>query len=759
MVPLSAGLSGVVGWARIALACGIVLIVAGGAVCAAVSLLKRQWECSSEPPQAWHARAPIMAALGVVAVALLRTYSYHTGWFAYAAADLGVAFCSGLIISRAFLRLYRGPAQLAVLARGLGLLSVFMLLGTSLLAYPDLILSEAGLLRASATWLVSGRLFPLWLLAAGAGMLTPASPSGASWKACWVDALAVAAGAVGAGLVPTSVGTQWLYVLGGALCLLAIMPACLLRGREGGKLGAPIRVAVALVAVCGLAWLLVARPYSAAVAAPWQDAVMDDLHIEPWGPEATIEVEGQQGRLIRGNLVATSRAEDLRVMRAALALGWACSPGVRTVGLVGPALEDTRRSVLLILGDVEQIELDLPRLDAAAGGVRADLVIWGPGPFAGARCPLAAFNVERLKRLAQYLSGQGVVVLYLPTRTVNGKELLRFLATAKAAFGRARLLACGDELLLVAGGAEKLSLERLNGLFLRSGSRACLTEVGLWDARQLVAMLVAEDGDVAALAAGARPYRLAEPSRAPVLARNLAEPRRAGAWALATQYRLALQDRLGDSVEFPDEGLKDCLLPGIERLYRTETEQTLRAEGEAARRMPMEFIRVLGDDSMRLELFAPEARSRTMMLAVALHRFRLFHESQAVLGGAIWPKEEQHDVLYWRGRNLEALGDRDKALRAYEAGLVERPDSVDTLRRIALLNFAGKQYRQAEVALLKVLELEPRAVTSRLYLADAYGLTSQYDRAAQMAEEALALEPENRHAQQQVMLYASPAGE
>ncbi len=738
---LSAGLPEFIEDARMALACGVVLLLGGLVVRVVGAPAHADGTTGADGGAARLSRLPLLVALGIVAVSLLRTYSYSTGWWAYAASDLCIASCLGLIICRVFFRLYGGSPELAVIARGLILLSLNVVLGWSFFLDPDLIFSEPAVLQSSGTLLTPGRLFPLWFMAAALGALLPWRLECAPWRMVWADRLALAAGVAAAGLMPADVSPRLNYVLAAVLCVISFVPVCVVFPRRGVRMALPLRVAAMAVAAAGLAWVLIVspdlgwRPLKGVFADYMADrrgrlnyvplrnelqGVRDrDVSVEsarfvPWGSEITVRALGVSGQMVRGNLVTTSRPQDETALVAARALYQAC----RTEPSQPPQfLRDTNT--------------------------------WLPGMCGHVRCPLAEFNVEALTRLKGDL-----VVVWLPTRTVSRKELRQLLATVCTVYDRARLFAFGDELVLVAGGIEKLSFARLAWLFDDPAARPHLTQAGLWDPRQLVAALVADTDQVRTLAAGARPYRLWRPARPPVLARNLAADSRADVLAMATQYRLALAWRLSDFVEFRGEEEKLRTLPGLERLHRTVTEQTLRSVGSVARRSPGPLLRALEDGSMDLDLFAPDVLSEQMKMVIALHGFRLYGESLIALGGIVWSGEERFAEHYWRGRNLEGLKREEDAINAYGAALQERPGSVEVLMRVAGLHFRGGAFAQCEATLLAVLQVDSRSVEARILLADTYGKQRRYEDAAAVARETLELAPRDPHAQDQIMMYS-----
>ena len=743
LAALSAGLPAFVEDWRIALACGLVLVI--GLLSARLVAARRKDApaCGIAPATAWLSRLPLLAAAGVIAVCLLRTYSYSSGWFAYAASDLGLAFCIGIVISRLFMTPRGGAPESGAIMRALVLLSVVALLGSAFPFYPDVIMSEPAVLQTNCALLTIQRVFPLLVMGAVIGALVPAPSACARWSLRARDAGVAALGMLLAGFAPASISPRWHYVAAALLCVLSLAPVCL-RSKRGGL---PLRVGAGVIGMAGLLWLACVPPWMhwsilrftyATYSGPRsgrlnysppqdrnpsvrkEDVGVDGVTFDArCGVRAQVQGRGELGRMVRGNLMWSSRAQDDCAFRAAQALGYACSGAAAANGDDG----------------------------GGAGGV----VVLGPEYFAEMRCPLAGFDRERM---AESLGRDcDVLVVWLPTRTISRAELRRLLATACAVFERTRLFACGDELILVAGGRERIDLPALESLFDDPTSGARLTKAGIWDARQLAVRLVADSENVKALAGDARPYSCDRPARPPALVRNLAEYSRGDVLAMATQYRLSVVKDLGRLIDFGSPAQRDRMLPALTALYRTVTRQTMLQVGEAGRIRSAELSAALRDGSLDLDLFAPREESPRMKLAVALHTFGLYADSLAALERVQWSAPAQFSAHYWRGRNLAQLARGKEALSAYRSALRERSGSVDTLMRIARLHSVSRRDTDAETALLRVLELAPQHLEAKVQLGYVYGRQRRYGEAAALARQVLSVDPGNEDALSQTLLY------
>jgi len=770
-------------------------MAAGGLAVAglAVAALAPPGRAPQEPPderinRPTPAALSLLVAAGVVCAALLRTYSYATGWQAYAAMDLGVALCLGIAL-RALVWPQDATQGTATLApNALALLAIALLLNSSFFAYPYLIFSEYATLQSGRALLTPERMFPLWLFAGALAFVPPRS----CMRSRALGSCLLAAG-VGAALVlalPTRLPPAWHYGVAAALCALSLAPECARAvGRPAAGPRPPalslVAAGVAVVAICwciagqpALRWYWLRRtfiwyagrvrgrpnaPPGSARTAGVGDVRVLALRYTPQGITARAGTAGETARFVCGSLVASSRGLDSAPIRLAVALAVGAARGPGRVGIVEPALEETRAGVAALAPSAARVRI--PARALPFGGEvpgRLDAVICGPGPLASGRCPLMLLSVEALRRLRAALAPQGRAVLWLPTRTLRPGELMRLLATVRAVFERAEVFSCGDELLLVCGRDARLDFSRLGGLFGTPWGRAYLEAGGFWDARQLAACYTGPLEEM--VPAGARPYALAYPSRPPVLARDLSELARADTLALVAQHRLAGARRAERLLIFHGAAGKALALGRLEELRSLQTDAMMRAVGEAVRasdspaRAAADLVAALTGPAGRVELFAPGASTRRLALAIALQRLGLPERSLSLLQREAWPEGEVGSVWYWRGRALEALHRPEAAASAYEAALRQGAASAEVLIRLADLLLARREREQAMEKLRAALALEPGNVEALVRLSFLCGQMDRYKEAAELAERALRLAPEDPAAHELFVLYSSRAG-
>jgi len=795
---LSAGLAALLGVATI-MQC---FVLAALAVAALAPLIGHREEVAGDrpnaagPPAALQLGAALLAAAAaVLAVLLLRTYALGAGWQAHAASDLGVGLCVGLLFRSLALGSGDGAGARGVFARALALLGVAALLESSFLLYPDLIFSEAAALQSSRTLLTAGRTFPLWLMAAALGALLP-SPlvvGGKPWRPnpCVLFALAAVLllGASSGAGTPASI--RWDYGTVGALCVLALIPIYLssqLRA-DLGRVALP--VAGAALALGGLAWTAFGpvdlgwrhlaasfRSYQWPVAgrlnyepAAWGQKGPKDFPLGavtarrvPWGLDASVRTPGgEEGRFFCGNLVGSSRAQDSCSVRLAVACVLACAERAERVAVLEPALEETRVGVGLLAPGARSSATTLAALLKMDGEQGAfDAVICGPGALTAMGCPLSLVSVESLQALRGTLrdGDGGALALWLPMRTLTPADLRRVLATVLVVFPRARVFSCRDEMVLIAGGVEKLSYARLRSMFRDAGGRDYMEGGGFWDPRQVVVCLSADADDLARLAGAAAPYLRGRPSRPPVLARDLALASRAGVPALLAYCRLGIAARLADTMEFESANEKAVAMVGLGELYEAHTQQVIDGVASVARLRPHQIVEVVDAEGGEWRLFAPQAVSRRIHRGAALYQFGLYDRSLLVLtprggkdpGGA---SRDHAESLFWQGLDLEKLGNAEEAVRVYESALVLDPALPHVLMRLADIHLQHGEPAGAETRVDAVLAVEPDNVDALNLRGYLYGRRRQYDKAAEMARRALRVAPDNRTAQELLELYGA----
>ena len=755
LVAVSAGLPGLIGDGPTMMA-----FVAVGVVAALVVPRSAdtggQGEAIEKSAVLTFSRVCLALAVGVVGAALLRTYTFSAGWLAYAASDLGIAFCVGLLVRSLLLRGTQPRPVLSLFARGLLLLAIAVLIQSSFLLYPDLIFSEAAVMQTARSLLVPERVFPLWFFAAALAFLVPSgciARDRRTGRPFSYVALVAAVGTFASLLTLAGVSPAWQYVIAASLCMLALAPLCCIRQRRAQLGSVALPVVGGGLAVCALAWTLVAsthpnwRPLKATFAsylkdaddrfnysppAPWRgegnappspvapgDVSVESVSFGSWGLEATVKAGDEAGRFTGGNLVSSTRGPDSCAVRLAAALA------------------STHLEPGILLHALE------------------------PTP-----CPTSAVSIEFLTAMRRSLGEAGAFSFWLPTRTVEPDELRRVLATVLAVFDRVRLFTCRDELVLICGGSGKLNYARLRAIFRDPSGAAYMNEGGFWDPPQVLACYTADEEDLKQLAADARPYSICRPSRPPVLARNLAAPSRADTMAVVMQYRLSAARKLPGLLEFNSDNERELALAGLDQLYVERTDALMSRIGDIARaglERGAPLLSALYGRSINLDLFAPDAERRALKLAVAMHTFGLDGEALKVLDGTTWRDAERFGALYWRARVLESLKRLPEAADAYEAAVhAGTPDAAphytDALVRLARIRFGQGQIDKAVECLEQVLKSDEHNVEALVFLSMLYGETKRYEEAAQLAARALEIEPGSIAAREQLFLYSMRAG-
>jgi len=722
----------------------------------------------------------LCAALGALAVALARTYTYSAGSAAFALSDLGIAFCAGVLTCRLIPVPNDTRNVLLVFISAQAVILASLVLESSFFLYPDLILSESAARQTPWAMLTPGRIFPLWLTAFGLGVLSPlvshCVPEGNRRSMTW------AAAAMGGGAAMLAWASRWhqaAYALPILLCALSLLPVWL-QGRARRQLGsAAVTLAGGAMALGGLVWVLACDadmgwlPLKSSYIryrlsddrrmncdpAPGEGTVpglgrlsVQGAHPAPQGQEATVVAPDGRGHFIGGNLVSSSRGGDAAPIRLAAALGLALCERPRKVSVVALPLDETVQALRTL---APEISFQMVQASGERGANAADLILCGPGALNSSRNSNRILSVETLKELEGALAPQGVFVLWLPTRSESLTELRRALATVACVFERFYVFASLDELVLLCGKTIRLRYAALRSLFQDGAKERYLSQADFWHPRQVLLDFVASSEMLSPLIGGCEPYRLSHPCRPPLFARDLAARSRPETLAAILQYRLAGPGALLASVEFSSVRERRLALQAFDRLYDEHTNYLFKAIGRAARGRASRFAQFLNGPFLNLSLFEePGAKGEAMSRALACYRFGLFRSALVVLEGLQASGRNDFAVHYWMGRCLQELHKSEEALSAYKAALRSRVDSVDTLKRIVGLHLKAQQAKEAAQYVQRILSFEPENVDAMLMLSDIYGNMRRYDRATEFVWKALKIAPNNPIALQKLYLYS-----
>ena len=735
-------------------------------------------------------------ALGAAGMALLRTYGYSAGSPGYALSDLAVGFCLGLLAGRALPEDIREDRDALTLIAAVVLALGALILESSFFFYPDLILSESAALQAPAGLLTAVRTFPLWvgafvlgICATIVGMVTAGqgaaeeggtSPVLTAAGMCWASAI----GAVGAALLWANGFYAGAYVLPVLMCLLAVVPVCMaLRFEPAGRMVSAAAVVAILLAgfywsMAGdvhRGWVPLRSSYSRYLvpdegrmnyAPEGQDAPTaggDRLQLQgpsfgPYGLSANAGSGTRRAWMVRGNVVSSARAPDQAPVRLAVALGVARAGSPGDVDVLTPALDDTLSGVRLLAPEAT-IRLvpagpDADLREAGKQPRKVELVICGPGPLSAAFNSSSILARQPLQGLADSLSDDGAMAIWLPTRSVSVEELRRVLVTVRSVFAQYDVFACRDELVLLCGPDGELNYADLKSLYNSSDADAYLSSAGWWHPRQLLLAHVASSEELSPLLDDREPYRLSHPERPPMLARDLGAASNAPAAAAALQYKLTGPGDLLNRMQYATPLQKRLMLGGFEGLFEDHTRDVLRRVGKTPAGDSRRLVEFLNSPALNLDLFrAPTVEGPSMRRALACYEFGLHRRAQALLKGIRQRGGDEFAVQYWLGRNLQDDGQPREALKAYGKALQTRPGHVDTLKRMVSLHLVDNRKKQAAKYLEKLVEARPDDVDTMLFLSDIYGSLREYEKALRWAEKALKLAPDSAAAREKVALY------
>ncbi len=689
------------------------------------------------------------AATGAVAAVLLRNYVPCARSAGYALTDLGAALAVGaLLLPAAGPR--TGPARGQVLA-GASTLAVLLLIAThSLLLHPDIVVSGTGAMQLPSRALVGGRIFPLWVLAALAGAAAaPALTTGP------IGAMAAAAGAAAGGLLALSyVGAA---AAAAGLCLLAVFLACHADARTDGVVGS-------LAAVCvtaGAAVVLLAVPphagwrplrvqLSRGKALSEREAAslrLDRAELRGQGPVVWLVSGDLEATCVGGDVVALrgpAREASGTALRLLTVLPAAYAGAIRTVGLVAPVLEETRRGAALIWG--EKLVHALHPL-GAGGKSQSDVIIVGPGALSGVGSPLRVLGVEALRNLRAQVAPGGVLALYLPAGWVPPETLRRALSAFAEVFGQFDLYLAREEAVLVAHSSQGPGYTGLQAAFAGRQARRWLREGGLWQPIEPLLAFVAAGEELRGPLCGAAPLSLRAPGRPPALGRDLSAPMQPVSLAALAQYRLAGPGRVAERLRTQQGAQRAVVLRGFASVYEATTCSTLEAVGRTGPPGRERLVEFLRGPLARLDLLAPGEAERPVRLAAAMTALGMRDQAVELLQQAAAAGQDSYAVRMRLVEALAAAQEMEEALEHCRRALELRPDSVEALRRMAALLLATGRAEPAAQALERAIQQAPDSAVDMLMLAKLRTQAGDLEAAADLARRALQVAPGNPDAQ------------
>ncbi|MFO8006886.1 MAG: tetratricopeptide repeat protein, partial [Candidatus Brocadiia bacterium] len=595
-----------------------------------------------------------------------------------------------------------------------------------------------------------GRIFPFWVLATLAGAAAaPVLGTGA------LGAMAAAAGAAAVGLFSLSyVGAP---AAAAGLCLLAVLLAC----RSGdGKTGAAGRLAAVLTAAAASVVLLLVSPH-----AGWRPlreqlgrgrALSEDeaasLRLERAelaGRGAVVSFGSTDAEVacIDGDLIHLRRTRQEAsgaALRLLTVLPAAYAREARTVGLVAPALEETRRGAALLWG---RKAVHTVRWPWGGGHSESDIIIAGPGALSGAQNPIRILSVEALRGLRRRLAPGGALALYLPAGWLPPATLQRALCTFAEVFPQFDLHLAREEAILIGHVARELDYGALRTAFAGQDARRWLREGGLWEPMEALLAFVASGEELRGFLDGAEPFSQRAPARPSALGRDLSASPVPVSLAALAQHRLAGPRRIGERLRTQDRTERAVALRGFASVYEATTRSTLEAIGRTGAQNRERLVEFLRGPLARLDLLAPGQAELPVRLAAAMTALGMRERAVDSLKQAASAGQDSYAV---RMRLVEALADAqemEQALEHCRRALELRPDSVEALRRMAALLLATGRPDPAGEALERVIRQAPDSVTDILMLAKLRTRAGELEAAADLARRALQIEPGNPDAQ------------
>ncbi|MFW5923287.1 MAG: tetratricopeptide repeat protein [Planctomycetota bacterium] len=792
-VLLAAGITDWIGMDGVLLVIGIP-VLAAGLFLAPGSSISRNGDGEEEAiaEGGWMLRVGQLAlsmAIGGLLFAFLRMRVAGTGWFAYAAVDVGVGFVFGLLMRHlAAVSVEDAAGMLAV--RGVGVILISLLAGWSFVFYPSVVLSEPAVQQTGPALLTAARCFPIWIFSALLAFLLPANhPGGGRGSA---NIMASAAGVAVILALPASGPGYYGYLLCLIFALVAMIPvAWRVVSRRSGWRAVLIPVLMISLGVVGLLWAWwvpqnadwpglrysfawYQRDNRGRLNAP-RPADLDNrgsdgvrtTDIARWNESVKISVEsgGESGYFTEGALAGTSRIGStgpVALMGAAVRMA---AERPERIAFLGQNDEVTDRMAGALYAGAEVLEVSPHAL--RSGRIQEgsfDGLFVGPAALADFSDVPKIMNVGTLRAAGRAVGEKGVVCLWMPTRTVDPGEFRSLVATLRAAFGQTFAFVCRDELVFLARPAKASEEERrieLNysaarGMFRKEQQRAFLEEAGYWDPRQLVGAFLADDRGLAKVAGNAAPMSVWRPARPPVLTRDLARLSRSDVMAMLVPLRLGTRGFLADHLVFSTAVERRLARRFLRDSYREHTFARMRQIGDVAKASadPDAAVDSVVAILQQSEVgdFAPEVEEKAVRLAVALYRFGLYERALNEMARRTAGRMTA-EMHYWRGRCLEKLEEGTEAIEAYEKLREMGEADTDVLMRIASLHLRNRQLNRGRRRLEEVLDRDPDHVGALVRLGYISGEQGRYAQALNYSRRALEIDPENSAAREQEALY------
>ncbi len=734
--------------------------------------------------------------------ALIRVYSYGSGWMAFGMADLGLAFGAGFLL-RHLLPERQKSAPGSCIAQGLGLLGVALLVGWSFVFHPYLVFSEPATIQSSPVFLTAARTFPLWGLAFVMAFLVPTMPGRPDVSGGRLTLLAILALAA-VFVMPAGAAIYWNYLLAGFFALCGVLAGCAMAWRESTNRVEKVFPSVSMcLGIAGLVWMMCVGQmgqwhplrfsfawYQQEIGArfnapqppklqPGQPAGarVSRCDLSGSGLKARVQLRRETGTFRNGELVWSSRSQDSASIAVMVGMLPATADKTDRVAALTPLLRPTHEALRAFVPGAQLVRVSPRSLLGGAGWISSpslDAMIIGPGAMSGANSSGIVINMELLENARRWLGSGGVLATWLPTRTLEVSEFENAIQTIRTVFPNTVMFTVRDEIVLVSQATRGAGSQReekgewkgniidygtVRALFQRSESDSLLSAAGYWDPRLFIGEMSAGTVGVRKLGRSGSRISVWRPTRGMVLARDLARRSNPVLLSLIVQHRLHWKDKLVGVLEFTGRNARRVALKGLKNMYEVGTREMLEWVGEACRKgvgsedRVDRLVEILRGSRGRLEWLAPETEQEKLRVPVALYRFGLYARAMTELSRLKKGEEDRFGLQYWKGRCLEKLGRGPDALRAYRRARDIKGENVPVLLHMAGIELNRRRFRQARRHLKKVIELDPENVRALVRLSFVNGQMGDYKRAASLAERALELDPDNAAARDQRVLY------
>lgn len=163
---------------------------------------------------------------------------------------------------------------------------------------------------------------------------------------------------------------------------------------------------------------------------------------------------------------------------------------------------------------------------------------------------------------------------------------------------------------------------------------------------------------------------------------------------------------------------------------------------------------LLGQAVGKVRWLSPRpALGLTAILLAALTLLTLATNRRFQSGDTFWSHMASHApnsriALIQFGLHAEARGDKNSALRAYEAALAINPDIVDALNNSAFVYARSRNWDEATRRFERIVELSPDRAGGHFNLSFAYAVQRRYAEAVGEQQKALELDPQNARAEE-----------